>query len=132
MAYFCDQLQLHIIPHGVYQLLHYLSRFADEAGGSIFPAIDRMAWETDRSRNTINHQLSALRRSGVLEVVRDGTRTRPTEYRINLDALPVRPKYDPTRRLPKSTNDNCRFRQQDRLTTAEIGNDNCRFRHTIS
>jgi hypothetical protein len=124
MAYFCDQLQLHIIPHGVYQLLHYLSRFADKAGGSIFPGIDRMAWETDRSRNTINHQLSALRRSGVLEVVRDGTRTRPTEYRINLEALPIRPKYDPTaRRLPKSattTADDCRFQQQPPLTTAEI------------
>jgi hypothetical protein len=91
---FVSRLVKRVIPHNLFQLLIVLGGYADRDGGSVWPSIARMAHETDRSKGTVSNQLTVLRKMGWLSVVRPATRTRPAEYRIEIDRMPVRSEFE--------------------------------------
>jgi hypothetical protein len=105
MAYAVTRrLDNYVVPNRLFQLLHYLTTFADDFGGSVRPSIDRMAWGTGMAKETIKDHLKSLKKLGVLIVSKEGTRVRSTEYRLNLEVLPGREPYvRPERRGWEST-----------------------------
>jgi hypothetical protein len=63
----------------------------DRNGGNIFPSLARVAWRIGVSPRKVWSDVQELRALNVLVVVRPGGgRKRPTEYRLNAEALPAR------------------------------------------
>ena len=73
-------------------LLLALADFADDAGGNVFPSVDKMAEKTRASRRTVQRNLRQLVADGVLVEVRPATRNFPAEYLIALEALQTTPE----------------------------------------
>ena len=73
-------------------LLLALADFADDAGGNVFPSVDKMAEKTRTSRRTVQRNLRQLVADGVLVEVRPATRNFPAEYLIALEALQPTPE----------------------------------------
>ena len=73
-------------------LLLALADFADDAGGNVFPSVDKMAEKTRTSRRTVQRNLRQLVADGVLVGVRPATRNFPAEYLIALEALQPTPE----------------------------------------
>ena len=83
-----------------------LALYGDEDGASIFPSVERVAYDLSLNPRTVRRALSELRRLGLLvphAEPRGGRRVgggpRTTVYRLDQDALPVRA---PTTRTPAS------------------------------
>lgn len=74
-------------------LLLALTSFSDEHGYEIWPSVARMTWMTALSERTIQRTLSGLRSTGYLVIVKASTRSMPTKYRINFDAIPNKPPF---------------------------------------
>lgn len=70
----------------------------DDDGTRIFPSVDYLSWKVGISRRQVQRIVSGLREKGALIVVREATRYEPTHYRMELDALPAKPKYEPKNR----------------------------------
>jgi hypothetical protein len=64
-----------------------LADFAHDDGGSIFPAVERIATKATCSDRTVQRHLRSLEQQGVLVVVQPATHNSPTHYRIVLDAV---------------------------------------------
>lgn len=78
-------------------VLETLATYANDDGTSCRPAIDRVAHDIGSDRKTPDRAIQALKKLGVLVVVK-ATPRRPVEYRINLSALPRREAYVPKAR----------------------------------
>lgn len=80
-------------------ILLALADCADDAGRSVRPSVDLIAWKTNLTTRHIRRLLADLRHRGVLIVVRPAAQHRPVEYRLRLDVLPVKPPFRSTDKM---------------------------------
>jgi hypothetical protein len=78
------------LPSNEMFVLLALADFADDAGGNIYPSIDRLAWKCNLKRRQTQVIVKSLRDKGILKVVRSATRHSPHEYRIICEAIPAK------------------------------------------
>lgn len=72
-----------------------LADHAEHDGTQVRPGVARIAWKTGLSERTVRGIVGRLRRDGVLVTVRTGGGSgHPTEYRLDLDALPLKRSFD--------------------------------------
>lgn len=94
------------LPARVKATAHVLATYADDAGDRIFPSLDRLAWDLDKSERQVRSDLTYLVEKGVLIPLspRTGGAGITTRYRLDVAALPSRPAYakKPGGRLPCS------------------------------
>lgn len=64
-----------------------LADCASDDGSRCYPSISRIAEETELSQRTVSRSIKNLSKIGVVEVVKIGSGTRASEYRINSVAL---------------------------------------------
>ena len=103
------------LPPHLKRTLNVLVRFGNwKTGTGIRPGLDEVAWELAKKRRQLNYDIADLLRFGVLETVgrdgpvrrknevvmtaRRGGRERPTEFRLNLQALRARARSRPEAR----------------------------------
>lgn len=80
--------------HNTQQVLLKLADHADQEGNNVRPSAESVAYYTQLSERTVRRVLKWLRDEKVLIVVRaGGGKGNPTEYRLDLDALPIKPPY---------------------------------------
>lgn len=71
-----------------------LADIADDDGSSIYPSVAFVAWRLGRVESCVRDGMRKLREAGVLIVVEQGGgRSKPTEYWMDENALPHRPKW---------------------------------------
>lgn len=79
-----------------------LANFGTDAGESIRPGVDRVAWMTGLSRRQVQMVYAELRQRGALEIVSEGGlrggRGYATDYRFRPDRLPKKPPFVPGRK----------------------------------
>ncbi len=61
---------------------------ASDDGSRCFPSTDMIAWKLGYKPSAVQKIMRSLRDTGILIVVSDAVRHRPTEYRIDLSAAP--------------------------------------------
>ena len=76
-----------VFTHPEQSVMLALADHADDHGAHIYPSIGLVAWKTGYSVRQVKRVLDKLRSKGVLIVVARARRGRPTEYRINLEAV---------------------------------------------
>ena len=81
------------LGHAEQSVLLAMSDHADDFGANCFPSVPYIAWKTGYAERQVQRLIARLRDMGVLILVRDATRYRPTEYHVNLDALPMKPEF---------------------------------------
>lgn len=78
-----------------------LADWANDEGESVYPSIGRVHWKTKYSRRQVVRLMQDLEGRGVL--TQQGTTDQGVKrFKINVDALPTRPPYDPQRDNGKS------------------------------
>jgi hypothetical protein len=93
-----SEVYLRVIHGGQKQaVLLVLADHARDDGTKVFPTIGQIAWKLGLSQRPVQKAMAWMRQKGVLIVVANakGGRGHPTEYRINLTVLPVKPPYVP-------------------------------------
>jgi len=70
-----------------------LADHANDEGGSIYPALGRVAWKTGLSRRTVQRYVSDLRKRKVLKIVKHAEDSTPNEYRIQWQYAEKKPPY---------------------------------------
>lgn len=73
-------------------ILLKLADYADDDGARVYPSVATVARLTGVSERTVQRQLSAMRESGLLEVLEKATQHTPTHYLIRGDKLSPLPK----------------------------------------
>ncbi|HLO74857.1 MAG TPA: helix-turn-helix domain-containing protein [Magnetospirillum sp.] len=84
------------LPSSAKLVLLRLADFANDDGGSIFPAVSTVAVECGMGERTVQDQLRALEAKGVLCLVREAVcaTRRPREYRIDMPTLAALPRAE--------------------------------------
>src|SRR5687767_1400019 len=71
-----------------------LADIANDDGTKIYPGIPYLCWLMDKSERSIQYQIKALLKAGILVVVSESTRPGEyTEYRLDPGRLPKRRKW---------------------------------------
>ena len=68
-----------------------LADHARDDGSHVYPSMALLAWKSSYSLRQVKRIVDELRRLTVLTVVARARRGRPTEYKINLEAVPAKP-----------------------------------------
>ena len=66
---------------------------AHDDGSSCYPSVPKLAWKVGISERTVQRIIGRMLESGVLELVAAARRHRPSEYAINLSALPAKAEF---------------------------------------
>lgn len=80
-----------------------LADHADDDGGKVFPSKAHLAWKTGMSERTVQRYLREFRSKGYIEVIRDATQHRPTEYRLIAINLPAKLSFEEYSRGDKTS-----------------------------
>lgn len=83
----------HEFSHGQQAVLLAMADHAQDDGSHCFPSVARIAWKTGYHKRNVKKLLSELRDMKVLLEIRQATPHHPTEYRIELDAAPLKPPF---------------------------------------
>lgn len=70
-----------------------LADICDDQGRGIYPSIRYASWKSNLSERTVQRVISKFVRVGILQVVRGPGRSRPTEYRMILDEIVLKPEW---------------------------------------
>lgn len=70
-----------------------LADICDDHGRGIYPSIEYAAWKSNLSERTVQRVISKFVNAGILEIVRGPGRSRPTEYRMMLDSILIKPDW---------------------------------------
>jgi hypothetical protein len=65
----------------------------DDQGRGIYPSIEYAAWKTNLSERSVQRVFGRFVTLGILEVVRGPGRSRPTEYRLKLESIEIKPDW---------------------------------------
>ena len=82
--------------HPEQAILLALADLANDEGRQLFPSQAYLAWKTEYSERQVRRILGDLTEAGVVVVVRKGNRRRASEYRLELDRLPVKTAFERT------------------------------------
>lgn len=80
-------------PHTTKLVLQALADHADDDGNRVYPSVDYIAWKTDLSSRQVQRIMKGLRGLGALVLVRRARQHSPAEYRLSLDAMPLKVPY---------------------------------------
>lgn len=81
------------VSHPRRLVLLSLADHADDAGRSVRPSVAYTAWKTGYKTRQVRNIMRDLRYLGALVVVRPAGQHRPIEYRLQLEALPVKAPF---------------------------------------
>lgn len=81
------------LGHAEQAVLLAMADHADDFGNNCFPSVPYVAWKTGYHERQVQRLIVKLRDLGALVFVRGATRYRPTEYRIDVDALPAKEPF---------------------------------------
>jgi hypothetical protein len=96
------------LSHAEHAVLLALADHADDDGSNVFPSIAYTAWKTNYKERQVRRIVAALRERGILVLVREASRHRPNEYRIDVAAAPKKPAFEEwkqARDVPQSRED---------------------------
>jgi len=81
------------LPHPDQAILLALADHADDEGGSVFPSVKLVAWKTGYSTRQVQRIIRDLESRGALILVAAAVRYRANEYRIDLEAVPMKAPF---------------------------------------
>lgn len=94
--------------HPEQSVLLALADHAEDDGTNVYPSVAYTAWKTNYSPRQVRRILGGLRERDVLTVMAEASRHRPTEYRIDLQKLPLKKPFraaNADERLPQIRED---------------------------
>jgi len=79
-------------------LLIAMADFANDDGTSVYPSIERLAYNTNLSESSVRRHLRKLAADGIIESIggERGGRGVRREWQLHLDRAPVKPPFRPT------------------------------------
>jgi hypothetical protein len=83
------------LPNAQQSVLLALADHAEHDGTKVYPSVGRIAWKTGYSCRQVKRIIATLREAGLIEVLAEARRHRPTEYQLRLDAGRMKPPYRP-------------------------------------
>jgi hypothetical protein len=83
------------IGHGEQTVLAALCAHADDNGGSCFPSVGRLSWETNYSERQVQYIIRNLEDLGIVRRVtnQQGGRGMVTHYQIDIEKAPQKPAF---------------------------------------
>lgn len=82
------------LPRPQQAVLLSMAENANDDGSRCFPSVDLIAWKAGYKPRNVVDIMRELRKAGIIEVVREATARRPTEYHIHLDKAPRKPTFE--------------------------------------
>lgn len=86
------------LPRPQQAVLLSMAENANDDGSRCFPSVDLIAWKAGYKPRAVVDIMRELRKAGIIEIVREASATRPTEYHIHLEKAPKKTPFDEWRK----------------------------------